>query len=136
MLPEGTVGALGIAVLSSLWGRALPSWLGLTATMLLFTLSARLSDETVGRAAKHPQHMERTSDGLRRIGPVTTMTLLGACSASSSNTCSPTCPPVVGYPTALQEQAAVEIEVLPHDSAVDGIMSDYHVMRQQARACE
>lgn len=45
------------------------------------------------------------------------------------------CPPVVEYPAAVQERAAAEIEALPPGAAVEGFMADYHVLRQQARAC-
>jgi hypothetical protein len=45
------------------------------------------------------------------------------------------CPPVVQYPAAVQERAAVEIEGLPQESVVAGMMADYHVMRQQAQGC-
>jgi hypothetical protein len=45
------------------------------------------------------------------------------------------CPPVVDYGTELQDKAAVELENLPEGSAVVGLLSDYSVMREQARAC-
>ncbi|MFV0336076.1 MAG: hypothetical protein ACK5JR_18640 [Tropicimonas sp.] len=45
------------------------------------------------------------------------------------------CPPVVEYPAAVQERAAAEIEALPWDSAVAGMMADYQVLRRQARTC-
>ena len=43
---------------------------------------------------------------------------------------------MVEYPAAVQERAAVEIEALSQESVVVGMMADYHVLRQQARACE
>lgn len=61
------------------------------------------------------------------------MTLLSACGTAGSDHAA--CPPVVEYPAELQERAAAEIEVLPRESVVAGMMADYHVMRQQARAC-
>ncbi|MFV0409515.1 MAG: hypothetical protein ACK5LJ_07400 [Paracoccus sp. (in: a-proteobacteria)] len=45
------------------------------------------------------------------------------------------CPPVIQYPAAVQERAAAEIEALPQESVIAGMMADYHVLRQQARAC-
>lgn len=45
------------------------------------------------------------------------------------------CPPVVQYPAAVQQQAAAEIEALPPGAVLEGFMADYHVLRQQARAC-
>jgi hypothetical protein len=46
------------------------------------------------------------------------------------------CPPVVHYDDDLQEIAAAEVETLPEGSAVASLLSDYAVMRDQARACE
>lgn len=69
-----------------------------------------------------------------RIGPVIVMTWLGACATDGSD--HGACPPVVDYPAAVQERAAVETGALPQDSAVVEMMADYHVLRQQARACE
>jgi hypothetical protein len=45
------------------------------------------------------------------------------------------CPPAVSYGAAVQAKAAEEVEALPEDSAVAGLLSDYAVMRDQARAC-
>jgi hypothetical protein len=45
------------------------------------------------------------------------------------------CPPVVDYGAGLQIQAAAELEALPQGSAVADLLSDYAVMRDQARAC-
>ena len=69
-----------------------------------------------------------------RIGPVIAMTLLSACGEAGSE--HGACPPMVEYPAAVQERAAVEIEALSQESVVVGMMADYHVLRQQARACE
>jgi hypothetical protein len=44
------------------------------------------------------------------------------------------CPPVVGYGAELQARAAVEVDALPAGSAVADLLSDYAVMRDQARA--
>jgi len=46
-----------------------------------------------------------------------------------------TCPPVVEYSPALQARAAEELHLLPDGSAIEGILSDYAVMREQARLC-
>jgi hypothetical protein len=45
------------------------------------------------------------------------------------------CPPVVEYSREFQVRAAEEMERLPDGSAVVEMMSDYSVMREQARAC-
>ncbi len=44
------------------------------------------------------------------------------------------CPPVVEYSRELQARAAEELELLPNGSAVVEMMSDYAVMREQARS--
>ncbi|MGM0583731.1 MAG: hypothetical protein ACQEUZ_03665 [Pseudomonadota bacterium] len=45
------------------------------------------------------------------------------------------CPPVVEYDRAFLARAADEVETLPEGSAVVRMLSDYAVMREQARAC-
>jgi hypothetical protein len=42
---------------------------------------------------------------------------------------------VVEYHAELQARAAAEVEALPYGSAVAGLLSDYAVMRDQARGC-
>ena len=45
------------------------------------------------------------------------------------------CPPVVAYSAELQAQVASEVELLTDGSALANLLSDYAVMRDQARAC-
>ncbi len=45
------------------------------------------------------------------------------------------CPPVVEYSREFHAQAAEELASLPHGSAIGEILSDYAVMRDQARTC-
>jgi hypothetical protein len=45
------------------------------------------------------------------------------------------CPPAVEYSREFQARAAEELALLPSGSAVVQMMSDYAVMRDQARAC-
>jgi hypothetical protein len=45
------------------------------------------------------------------------------------------CPPVVGYDAGFQTRAAEEVQTLPEGSAVVEMLSDYAVMREQARSC-
>ena len=68
-----------------------------------------------------------------RIGPVIAMSLLTGCGTGVSD--HGACPPVVEYPAVVQERAAAEIEALPRESIIVGMLAEYHVMRQQARAC-
>jgi len=46
------------------------------------------------------------------------------------------CPPVVEYSTADQARAAEEVETLPEGAVVVAMLSDYAVLRDQARACQ
>ena len=45
------------------------------------------------------------------------------------------CPPVVQYSAEFQARAAADVEMLPADSSITDMLSDYAVMRDQARAC-
>ncbi len=45
------------------------------------------------------------------------------------------CPPVVEYSRERQARAADELMLLPAPSAIAEMMSDYAVMREQARTC-
>lgn len=60
--------------------------------------------------------------------------LLSGCATSVSEPRIATvCPPVVEY--AREARAAAEIDLLPESSAIAVLLSDYAVMREQARAC-
>jgi hypothetical protein len=59
---------------------------------------------------------------------------LSACVMGGSDAIVP-CPPVVEYSAANQTRAAAEIEALPEGAVVVGMLSDYSVLRDQARAC-
>ena len=45
------------------------------------------------------------------------------------------CPPVVEYSREFQARAAAELLLLPEHSVLAEMMSDYVVLREQARAC-
>lgn len=47
-----------------------------------------------------------------------------------------TCPPAVEYGREFQARAAEELAELPEGSMIVEMLSDYAVMRDQARACE
>ena len=47
----------------------------------------------------------------------------------------PPCPPVVEYSSADQARAAEEVEALREQVMVVRMLSDYAVLREQARAC-
>jgi len=62
--------------------------------------------------------------------------LLSACATVISERAVGVCPPVVEYDDWFQVRAAEEMRVLPDRSAVVEMLSDYSVMREQARACD
>lgn len=45
------------------------------------------------------------------------------------------CPPVVEYSTEFQGRAAEELALLPEGSEIAEMLSDYALMREQARLC-
>ena len=47
-----------------------------------------------------------------------------------------TCPPVVEYGREFQAWAAEELALLPEGSMIAEMLSEYAVMRDQARACQ
>lgn len=62
--------------------------------------------------------------------------LLSGCATVSSETGGfQTCAPVVGYSREFQTRAAKELASLPGGSAIAVMLSDYAVMREQARVC-
>lgn len=62
------------------------------------------------------------------------MLSLAACETASSEAQAP-CPPVVPYSAADQARAASEVEALPENATVVRMLSDYAMLRDQARAC-
>ena len=63
------------------------------------------------------------------------MIWLTGCAAVGSDAPTSAYPPVVDYSRAVQMQAAGELAMLPDGSVIVGMMSDYAVMREQARFC-
>ena len=60
---------------------------------------------------------------------------LSACAMGASETRAP-CLPVVYYTAAEQARAADDVEALPEGAVVVRMLSDYAVLRDQARACQ
>ncbi len=60
---------------------------------------------------------------------------LTACATDRSDPGGAVCPPVVVYDQVVRDRAAMELEALPEDAALVGMMADYAVMRAQARVC-
>jgi len=67
--------------------------------------------------------------------PLIAMLWLSACAMAGSDTRPNVCPPVVHYNRETQDRAALEVEGLPDGAALTGMLSDYSVMRDQARRC-
>lgn len=59
--------------------------------------------------------------------------LLGGCAQTSP--VASACPGLVSYDQKTRDKAAGEIDALPADSVLPGMMADYKVMRDQTRAC-
>ena len=63
--------------------------------------------------------------------------LLSGCATVGSDSSGPgACPPVVGYSGEFQARAAEELARLADGSAIAEMLSDYAVMREQARTCD
>jgi len=61
---------------------------------------------------------------------------LNACATGGSERPSVTvCPPVVEYDQGFLERAAEEVEMLPRASAIEQMLQDYAVAREQGRVC-
>lgn len=63
------------------------------------------------------------------------MLWLTGCGMGGSDARAP-CPPVVEYTGAEQARAADEVEGLPEGAVIVRMLSDYAVLRDQARACQ
>ena len=72
---------------------------------------------------------------LQFAAPVIVTSLLSACATVDSERVVGVCPPVVEYSAGLQAQAAEEVQELPKGSALVEMLSDYAVMREQAKRC-
>jgi hypothetical protein len=60
---------------------------------------------------------------------------LSACGMAGSERSGQVCPPVVDYSADEQIRAADEVDTLPEGAVVIRMLSDYAVLRDQARAC-
>lgn len=66
--------------------------------------------------------------------PLIAMLLLTGCVTAGSEAKAP-CPPVVEYTSADQARAAAEVDMLPEAAVVVRMLTDYAVLRDQARVC-
>jgi len=73
------------------------------------------------------------SSTLRAVVLAIAASLLAGCATASFD--GTPCPPVVPYSREFLSRAADEINRLPSGSAIEHMLADYQVMRDQARAC-
>ncbi|MBI3513341.1 MAG: hypothetical protein HY060_04655 [Proteobacteria bacterium] len=74
-----------------------------------------------------------------RIGAVLALLWVGACAAPervASAGSGAACPPVRSYSDDFRKRAVAELDLLPANSAVEEMLTDYAVLRQQIRACQ
>ena len=74
-----------------------------------------------------------TSSRLRAVVLAIAASLLAGCATERSD--GAPCPPVVAYSREFLARAADELDLLPAGSAIEQMLADYQVMRDQARAC-
>jgi hypothetical protein len=74
-----------------------------------------------------------TSSRLRAVVLAIAASLLAGCVTERSD--GAPCPPVVAYRREFLTRAADELGSLPAGSAIEQMLADYQVMRDQARAC-
>ena len=75
-----------------------------------------------------------TSSRLSAVVLAIAASLLAGCATERSD--GAPCPPVVAYSREFLARAAGELDSLPPGSAIEQMLADYQVMRDQARACE
>lgn len=71
----------------------------------------------------------------RLAGLVVATGWLAACATANSDTPVAVCPPVVKHSPEFRARAADELAVRPKGIAITEMLSDYAVIREQARAC-
>lgn len=114
---------------------ALLGWLAAAGAVAAVLFGARQA----GRNAERVENMRRTVEvqhdqiELRAVVLAIAASLLAGCATDPSDR-SP-CPPVVAYSREFLARAADELNLLPPDSAIEQMLADYQVMRDQARMC-
>ena len=74
-----------------------------------------------------------TSWKLRLAAPALALTLLSGCGLVNFNVTA--CPPIARYSKSFTGQVAAEVEKLPEGSAIEEMLKDYSVLREQLRMC-
>ena len=75
-----------------------------------------------------------TSSRLRAVVLAIALAWLSGCATARSD--GAPCPPVVAYSREFLAHAAGELDLLLAGSAIEQMLADYQMMRDQARACE
>jgi hypothetical protein len=73
------------------------------------------------------------------VGATLALLWLGACGAPervASTGGNPACPPLRTYSKEFRDRAVAELDLLPANSAVEEMLADYAVLRQQIHACQ
>jgi hypothetical protein len=73
------------------------------------------------------------SSRLRAVALAIALAWLSGCATAPSD--GAPCPPVVAYSGDFLVRAADELNLLPAGSAIEQMLADYQVMREQARVC-
>lgn len=136
------IAALLTGFAASPWMRAALRYGAIALTVILFLLSvrapanARAASPNALRPRRRPMMSNAGCLKPQLVALVIATRLLTGCATDISEPVGRAiCPPVVEYGRELQARTADELMLLPEPSAVAEMMSDYAVMRQQARAC-
>jgi hypothetical protein len=127
---------------ASRWARAALRCGQIVAAVLLFLRSIRRAGKRTGRLRERLDDMQRINDVKREMLPprlaaltIAASLLAGCGTGGASGGGIHACPPLVEYGRELQNRAAVEHEQLLDEAAIDAMLRDYAVMREQARLC-
>jgi hypothetical protein len=136
------IAALLTGFAASPWTRAALRYGAIALALLLFLLSLRRSGERAGRLAERLKTTEKANDVQRQMleaaarRPRDRNCLLTGCATAGFEANGLAArPPVVEYGRALRVRTADELALLPKGSVVAEMLSDYAVLREQARAC-
>ena len=110
-------------------------WLAAAAAVAAVLFGARQAAATpsASSACGGPWGCNVTNSRLRPVVLAIAASLLAGCATERSD--GAPCPPVVAYSREFLARAADELDSLPTGSAIEQMLADYQVMRDQARAC-
>ena len=147
------IAALAAVMLARPWARTALYWGAVSLAIMLFLLSLWRAGERAWRMAdggwrmadggwrsvSKPRRRSTTSNPRcrkRRLAALAIATSwLAACATGIPEPDLAVCPPVAEYSPDFQTRAADELALLSDESALAEMLSDYAVMREQARAC-